>query len=403
MELNLPPAPSASALPQIADPAQSAVLPRLRYDEPRVLIMTAFDAAEYLARSLHEAGASIQILCPRGNSMRQLPFVKKTYPYSTFRPLPSLRRAISAAEPDLVIPCDDHIASQLHQLYKTASGDDKLRQLLKTSLGSPDNFALFHSRVDVCRLAREMGVACPETVPVVDKADFWRKLNGFGLPAVLKIDRSWGGNGVAIVRTAAEAERAFARLQGYPGFPRALKRLLKVGDARLMQQMLGGGKNALSLQRYIDGRRANAAVACWQGEALAAVTVEVLASDRPTGPATMVRVVADPVMSMAVKKMVERLKLSGLCGFDFIIPADGGDAQLLELNPRVTPTAHLVTADGQMLAMALCGRWRGDSSAPARRAPNFDPLFTFPQGRRRTGPGPSPTAFLKAFWGGLLK
>jgi predicted ATP-grasp superfamily ATP-dependent carboligase len=364
--------------------------------------MTAFDAAEYLAWSLHEAGASIEVLCPMGNAMPELPFVKKSYPYSNHLPLPSLHRAIAAAKPDLVIPCDDNIASQLHQLYETSTGDDALRQLLTVSLGNPDNFSLYHSRVDVCRLAREMDVACPETVPVIDKADFWRKLNMFGLPAVLKIDRSWGGNGVAIVRTAAEAERAFARLRGYPGLPRALKRLLRNGDARLMQQILGGRKNTLSLQRYVEGRRANAAVACWQGETLAAVTVEVLASDRPTGPATMVRVVADPVMSMAVRKMVERLKLSGLCGFDFIIPADGGAAQLLELNPRVTPTSHLVTADGQVLAMALCGRWRGDSSPPARRAANFDPLFTFPKGRRRAGAGLSPAAFLKNFWGGFF-
>lgn len=398
----MPRALSADTLPPNTDPAQSAVASPLRDGELRVLIITAFDAAEYLARSLHEAGASIEILCPRGNSMTELPFVKQAYHYSVLHPLPSLRKAITAAEPDLVIPCDDNIASQLHQLYETAFGDDRLRQLLAISLGSPDNFPLFHSRVDVCRLAREMDIACPETVLVIDKADFWRRLNGFGLPAVLKIDRSWGGNGVAIVRTAAEAGRAFTRLRKYPDFPRALKRLLRDGDARLMQQILGGRKNAMSLQRYVEGRRANVAVACWQGEVLAAVTVEVLATDRPTGPATIVRVVADPTMSIAVEKLVGRLKLSGLCGFDFIMPADGRGAQLLELNPRVTPTSHLVTVDGQLLALALCGRWRGDSSALVSHAPNLDPLFCRPP-RRTRHRRPSPAALLKMFWGSFVK
>lgn len=334
--------------------------------------------------------------------MTHLPFLKKAHPYSTFHPLASLRNAISAADPDLVIPCDDHIASQLYKLHEIASDDDKLKQLLTVSLGSPDNFPLFLSRLDVCQLAQEIGVICPETVPVIDKADFWRKLNGFGLLAVLKIDRSWGGNGVAIVRTAAEAQRAFTRLRSYPGFPRALKRLLRDGDARLMQQVFAGRNNALSLQRYVEGRLANAAVACWQGEVLATVTVEVLASDRPTGPATMVRVVADRVISLAVKKMVGRLKLSGLCGFDFVIPADGGDAQLLELNPRVTPTSHLVTADGQELAMALCGRWRGNSCVQASRVPNLDPLFCLPAKPPRH-PEPSPVAFLKALRDSFFK
>jgi len=395
--------PSAGALPQSADPAQAASPSPLRDGAPRVLIVTAFDAAESLAWSFHEAGASIEVLCPEGNAMIKLPFVHKAHPYSVLDPLGALRKAITTAPPDLVIPCDDHIASQLYQLCETASRDDKLKQLLTVSLGSPDHYALFQSRVDVSQIAREIGIACPETVPVTGRADFWRKLNGFGLPAVLKIDRSWGGNGVAIIRTAAEAERAFTRLRTYPGFPRALKRLIRDGDARLIQQVLAGRKNRLSLQRYIEGRRANAAVACWYGEVLAAVMVEVLASDEPTGPATLVRVVADPSMSAAVKKMVARLKLSGLCGFDFIMPADGGDAELLELNPRVTPTSHLVTADGQLLAMTLCDRWRGVQSATARRAPVREPLFTFPQGRRRARPRPSPVAFLKIFRDGFRK
>ena len=104
--------------------------------------------------------------------MTRLPFLKKVYPYSTFHPLASLRNAISAADPDLVIPCDDHIASQLYNLHENASDNDKLKQLLAVSLGSPDNFPLFLSRLNVCRLAREIGVICPETVPVIDKADF---------------------------------------------------------------------------------------------------------------------------------------------------------------------------------------------------------------------------------------
>jgi hypothetical protein len=399
MEQNLPRAPSAGVLPQHTERAPR----RPRDGGPRVLIVTAHDAAEYLAGSLHEAGACVQVLCPGRNMMTRLPFVEKHYPYSAFHPLSAMRKAIAAAEPDLVIPCDDHVASQLHRLYEDASGDDKMRSLLTASLGNPENFPQFLSRVDVCRLAREMDLPCPETVPVLRKSDYRRKLDAFGLPAVLKIDLSWGGNGVAILRTAAEARRAFPRLRDYPGWPRALKRLLRDGDGRLMQQILDGRKNRLSLQRHVEGRRANAAVACWQGEVLAAVLVDVLASDSPTGPATLVRVITDPGISATVEKMVATLKLSGLCGFDFIRPADGGPAQLLELNPRVTPTSHLVTADGKGLAMALCARWRGDSVPPARLAPNFDPVRTFPPGLRRMDKRPFPATFPKASGPDLLK
>ena len=55
----------------------------------------------------------------------------------------------------------------------------------------------------------------------------------------------------------------------------------------------------------------------------------------------MVRVIDDPVIAEAARRLVRRFGLSGFCGFDFIV-SDTGDAQLLELNPRLTPTSHLL-------------------------------------------------------------
>ena len=45
-------------------------------------------------------------------------------------------------------------------------------------------------------------------------------------------------------------------------------------------------------------------------------------------------------MRSTAEALVRRLHLSGFCGFDFIL--DGSDnAWLIEMNPRLTPTAHL--------------------------------------------------------------
>ena len=234
-------------------------------------------------------------------------------------------------------------------------------------------------------------------------AELRHKLDAFGLPAVLKIDRSWGGRCVAIVRTAAEAEHAFTRLRAWPGIPRAMKYLLIDRDATLVKHILGGQQNTVSLQKYVEGRPSNAAVACWQGKVLATVLVEVLAFDKPTGPATMVRVVTHAGMSTAIERMVKCLKLSGLCGFDFILQADGGGAQLIELDPRATPTCHLVSAEGQALGVALCGQLRGDTSAAASLTPNLEPLVIGQQGPRRKYPGPYLTAVLRFFHGPFTK
>jgi thioesterase domain-containing protein len=338
-----------------------------RPKRPRVLVISAFrwPLAAHVARSFHDAGATVDVLCPEGQDAT-LPFVNAIYRYPLRCSLALLRQAIVAADPDLLIPCDDPVASQLHQIYEADDTDGALRALLARSLGNPDNFRRLYSRVDFVTQARELDVPCPNATLITDIVELRDKLNQFGFPAVLKVDETWGGMGVAIVRTAVEAERAFARLRAWPGFARGLKRLLINKDATLLRRVLDSRQNVVSLHKYIDGRPANAAVACWNGKVLAAVLVEVLESDGPTGPATVMRVVAHPGMSTAVERMVEQLRLSGLCGFDFILRAENGEAVLIELNPRATPACRLPTAEGRTLSVALCNQWRDEASAPAQ-------------------------------------
>jgi predicted ATP-grasp superfamily ATP-dependent carboligase len=51
----------------------------------------------------------------------------------------------------------------------------------------------------------------------------------------------------------------------------------------------------------------------------------------------VVRVIDHPGMANAARQVVKRFGLSGFCGMDFLIAADG-EAYMVELNPRVTPT-----------------------------------------------------------------
>jgi thioesterase domain-containing protein len=363
---------------------EETIISAAQPEQLRVLVINAFPwpSAAHAARSFHNAGAAIDVLCCKGHPLTQLPFVRARHAYSTLRPLAALRAAIIGSQAELLIPCDDQVTLQLHQLYESAELGDPLRPLIVRSLGNPGNFRLLYSRASIARLARDLDIPCPETGAVRDLAALQHKVKVFGLPAVLKIDGSSGGRGVAIVNTAAEAERAFARLLVWPGFPRALKHLLVNRNATLLRRILAGRQNKLSLQKYIDGRPANAAVACWQGKFLAAVLVEVLKSDGPTGPATVVRLITHRGMTTAIDRMVSQLKLSGLCGFDFIIRADDESAQFIELNPRATPTCHLITAEGRSLSADLCAQLRGDASAPASRTPTLEPIALSPRNHR---------------------
>jgi hypothetical protein len=59
-------------------------------------------------------------------------------------------------------------------------------------------------------------------------------------------------------------------------------------------------------------------------------------------------------MAEAATRLVERFGLSGFCGLDFIL-TPAGEPLLLELNPRVTPTCHLLVESerhrGQAMAL----------------------------------------------------
>jgi hypothetical protein len=101
----------------------------------------------------------------------------------------------------------------------------------------------------------------------------------------------------------------------------------------------------ISLQQYIAGRPANRAVACHKGKVLAGISVEVLESVREFGPASVVRIIDHPEMTTATATLVERLCLSGLLGFDFVLDSTN-QAWLLEMNPRLTPTCHLLLKGG---------------------------------------------------------
>jgi ATP-grasp domain-containing protein len=136
----------------------------------------------------------------------------------------------------------------------------------------------------------------------------------------------------------------------------------------------------VSVQTFVHGRPANAAVACWEGKVLAHVCVEVLVSDGATGPARVVRVISHPGMSLAVERMSRALGLSGLCGFDFILDSTDGSAHLIEFNPRVTQTCHLVSFDGNQPLASLAKKLYGLNIVNGARHTNCDPIVLFPHG-----------------------
>lgn len=58
-------------------------------------------------------------------------------------------------------------------------------------------------------------------------------------------------------------------------------------------------------------------------------------------------------MSAAAERIVRRLNLSGIHGFDFMLETQTGRAHLVEINPRATQVGHLALGPGRDLPAAL--------------------------------------------------
>jgi hypothetical protein len=135
----------------------------------------------------------------------------------------------------------------------------------------------------------------------------------------------------------------------------SITRALLDSAPALLMDALRPASRTVMLQQFIAGNPANRAVACWQGEVLAGISVEALRTLHATGPATVVRIIENEEMAEAARRVVRRLHVSGLWGFDFMLDPLRAAAHLIEVNPRATPICHLALDGVANLPAALSG------------------------------------------------
>jgi biotin carboxylase len=184
---------------------------------------------------------------------------------------------------------------------------------------------------------------------------------------------------VRVVRTVDEAERAFRLLQAPPRFLRAAKHALLDDDLALISPALRREKFIVNAQAFVDGREATSAVACWNGKVLASLHFEVVRKTSSTGHATVVRSIENPEMAAAAEKIVWRLRLSGVHGFDFMLEEQTGRAYLIEINPRATQVGHLALGPGRDIPAALYAVVSGEAVQPAQKVTEKETIALFPQ------------------------
>jgi hypothetical protein len=346
--------------------------------KPKVLIAATsrWLPTARLAMALHHAGCVVDAVCPPDHVMGKMAAVGHSYTYRGFAPLSSFAHAISASKPDLIVPGDDLATLHLHRLHWGGGG---MAMLIERSLGIAESFPVVYARTAFIEIARGQGVRSPKTAEIVNLHDLKQWMTNFGLPTVLKANGTSGGEGVRVVRTREQAERAFRALAAPPLLARALKRAVVDQDQTLLWPSLLRRRPVVNAQEFIAGREATSAVACWQGQVLASLHFEVLQKRDAAGPSSVLRLIDHPEMVAAAERMVRCLKLSGLHGFDFMLEEQTGHACLIEINPRSTQVGHLALGPRRDLAAALYSAITGKAVCPGPKITDSNIIALFPQ------------------------
>jgi hypothetical protein len=285
----------------------------------------------------------------------------------------ALKAAILKSSPDVIVPCDDGVVWQLHDLHRTCP---ELRTTIEDSLGSASEYEIIASRGSFLRVASEMGIRIPATQEIHSRDDLsaWNMHSG-----VLKIDGSWGGTGVEIVSSRDEMYAAYDRLTKPKSAGLSWKRLLVNRDPLAIWSWKKASRPRTTMQQFIHGRPANTMFASWKGEMLGLVTVEVLNSQGATGSATVIQIIENEEIREAARKIARRLGLHGFHGLDFILERDTNHAYLLELNPRCTQLGHLSLASQGDLAGIFASKLKGVALTPPSDVIRGEIIALFPQ------------------------
>jgi hypothetical protein len=328
-----------------------------------------------LAMAFLHAGCRVSAVCPTGHPLRTVAGVDRIYPYRGLDSARSLISSIRKTQPDLIVPCDDGAVWQLHDLYERDAG---LRPLIERSLGSGDAYAALESRDQTLKAAVELGIRVPLT-QAIESAEAFRNAE-LAWPAVLKIDGTWGGEGVVDLLNPAQAEQVFPSIFGSRRTVTAWKQYLVNRHPLALWLWQRRNGSIATLQKYIAGRQATTMFASWQGEVLASVTVEVLATQVFHGAATILRLLHNEGIERASRLLAQRFKLSGFQGLDFIIEDSTQDTYLIEMNPRATQLGHLNLCPQGNLADALAAKLMNKAASPgnATRHIQSDTIALFP-------------------------
>jgi hypothetical protein len=360
---------------------------------PRILLVAVTDwfGPARLPRALRNAGFEVGMLADPNGLLAQSRHIDYRYSLSVDRVqlgvLGPVLRAIMEFGPRLVVPCDE---AAVHLLQNFALAWDGarapggqfrvamppiVREILLRSLGEARTFAVRSSRPLARRMAAQLGIAAPPSAPVpyLQAAEAFARDHGW--PVVLTREGRTGGDRVRVCADTDELRVGYAALTqdeeshhgiGYGlsyAFWSVMTGLHLAGD---LTRPLQDGP-LLAVEAMAPGRPASYSVVSYDGRWLAGIAA-VAERLYPPGSATSsaVRLIHDPAMAEAGRKLVGRLGFTGFAGLDFMRDEASGKLWFLKFNPRPTPLSHLGHLAGGDLCQALMAAVTNAFPVPAR-------------------------------------
>jgi hypothetical protein len=293
-----------------------------------------------LAGAFAGVGAHVEALCPPRAMLARSRHIAGLHRHNPVAAMESLYKAMAAAEPDMIVACDD-VAGEL---VNRTQGD--------LSLG----------RMDFLTAAAKAGAPCLDTIALENEAQLDGALRKLGLPLVIKADHSWGGEGVVIANNREEARAAFRRLMPQSRL-RNVVRVLRGRGSHFLTRAIHPVAASLTAQRFVEGAPATSSLACWNGEVVAAHHFDVLLTTTRTSPASVVATTHCPQMEDTARKIAATFDLSGLFGLDYIRDAEG-KVHLLEMNTRATSTSHLALEADLVAALLTAAGLSAQARSP---------------------------------------
>lgn len=347
--------------------------------KPALLLLTGTRSptATRMALALLQQGCRVDVLCPVGHTVLQVPGLARCWHFAMRDSLDSLRHVLGSGRGyRMILPCDAAVVAQLITLHEQVPA---LRGLIEQSIGPAACHETLLQRHRLLMAARSLGLDVPEHRHLDSAQDllFWFR-EGHGR-SVLKRDLSPGEARVQLVNDLSEAERAWASFSRPVSASGLLRGMLVERDPLVWWSRRHPGRTRVLVQRFVEGRPVSTLMLCEQGRLLACLSLAVVETLGPTGPAVTVHRIRHPGMEAAARQLSDHLHLTGLHSLGFVLEQGSGRPCLIDFNPHCAPTTHLAWADQPSLAALLAARLRGHPPLPVRHPFGQDRVSLFPQ------------------------